>query len=171
MTEPYPDTYKEACFQAWYSAGCPEGFSHIVKVLPDYEGRKPTRLLLNKWVEQEWALRADELNTKAIELADNRLVLEKVEMLKQQAERGKELQEKGMEYIKTTGFDTASAAVQAVIRGANLERESRGIGELIYKMAKMSDDELKKEIMNRLETLSNDVVEGDVKEEENEPED
>lgn len=161
----YTDTYAENCFQAWYRAGRPSKYGHIIKVIPDDEyGKKPSRLTINKWIENGWAFRADELDAKAVQRADNLLVLEKVNMLKAQAKRGERLQEKGMSYLETSGFDSSSAAVSAVIRGATLERESRGIGELILKMAKMSDDELHQEILKRLETLSEEV-EGEVTEE------
>lgn len=71
-----------------------------------------------------------------------------------------------MAHIKAEGFDSSSAAVQAVIRGAELERSSRGIGELIVKMSKMTDGDLKQEIMKRLELLQNEhIVDAEVKEE------
>lgn len=161
----YTETYMETCFQAWYQAGRPSKYAHILEVLPvDEYDKKPSRLMINKWLEMSWSFRADELDARAIEKADNNLVLQKVKMLKDQAKRGEQLQDKGMKHIEQYGFDSASAAVSAVIRGATLERESRGIGELILKMAKMSDDELKDEIMKKLQTLS-DEVEGDVIEE------
>lgn len=162
----YSDTYKEACFQAWYGAGRPSQVSKTLEVIPEIEGHKPSAPMVKRWMNETWTLRADELDAKAIELADDHLIVQKAEMLKAQAQRGEELQKAGMEHLKNKGFDSSSAAVSAVIRGADLERTSRGIGELIVKMSKMTESELHKEIMNRIEILQGDmVIDAEVKEE------
>lgn len=164
----FSETYREKCFHVWYGAQRPSKLETIVKLIPvDERGKKPSKIAIATWLQQDWMLRADQLDAKAIELADDQMIVEKAQMLKEQAARGKELQEKGMEHLKLKGFDSASAAVQAVIRGADLERSSRGIGELIVKMSKMTDGDLKEEIMKRLEKLSDDrIVDAEVKEQE-----
>jgi len=91
-------------------------------------------------------------------LVEDDLIQRKAVMLQEQAQRGFELQELGMIYLRATGtmggFDSSSAAVQAVIRGAELERTSRGIGEMILKMSKMSDVDLKAEIIKGMKQMS-----------------
>lgn len=169
----YTENYQELCFQAWYSAGRPKKVSDALEVIPaDVDDRKPGPTMVEKWLNETWMLRADELDAKAVQLADNNLIAQKAEMLKAQAERGRELQEKGIEYIRTSGYDSAASAVQGVIRGAELERTSRGIGELIVKMSKMSEGDLKEEIMRRLQILSDDTaVDATVEEEQEDIED
>lgn len=166
MPERFTESYREMCFQAWYAAGRPNTATDTLKFLPEDEhGRKPGNPVIYKWMEETWKLRADELDAKAVQIADDSLIIKKAEMLKAQAERGETLQKKGIEYIESSGFDSAASAVQAVIRGAELERTSRGIGELIVKMAKMSDGDLKDEIMKRLQILSDDTpVDAEVEE-------
>jgi len=87
-------------------------------------------------------------------LVEDDLIQRKAVMLQEQAQRGFDLQVEGMKYIKEEGFDSSSAAVQAVVRGAELERTSRGIGEMILKMSKMSDVDLKAEIIKGMKQMS-----------------
>lgn len=166
MPELYTDTYREKCFQAWYAAGRSTRATDVLEVIPvDELGRKPNKNVIYKWMNETWNLRADELDAKAVQLADDSLIIQKAEMLKAQAIRGETLQKKGIEYIETEGFDSAASAVQAVIRGAELERVSRGVGDLLVRMAKMSEGDLKEEIMKRLQILSDDsAIDAEVKE-------
>lgn len=168
----YSDDYKEKCFQAWFGAGSPTRAVDALAVIPEFHGRKPTAAVVRKWMNETWMLRSDELSAKAMQLADDNLIIKKSEMLMAQAERGEQLQVEGMKHLKEKGFDSSSAAVQAVIRGAELERTSRGIGELIVKMSKMSEGDLQAEIMKRLQILSDDrVIDVEVTEENAERDD
>src|SRR5512146_71827 len=100
MADAYTDTYRENCFQSWYSAGRPTRLSKILEVIPpDENGHKPTRNIIGHWLNEGWLLRADELDAKAIQLADDALILKKAEMLKSQADRGEKLQQLGMDYL------------------------------------------------------------------------
>ena len=97
-----------------------------------------------------WDFWADDMDSRSIAIAENSLVQQKADMLQRQAEMARQLQDKGLDYIQSAGFDNSSSAVQAIIRGAELERTSRGIGEMIVKMATMGDSELKDEIMKMI---------------------
>jgi len=152
----YTKDYQEKCFTTWYSSNRPT-LAVLHDALPvDEHGRIPDVKLIRRWRnELGWDMRADELDVRAIELVDNTLVNQKAMMLQEHARMAQELMQAGMAYIKENpDFDSHSSAVSAVIRGAELERESRGIGELITKMSKMGEEELKKEIMARLARAS-----------------
>ena len=148
----YTDEYKTACKHGWYSAGRPkEGDVWLAATPEDEKGRKPGINVLRKWkAEMMWDFWADDMDSRSIAIAENSLVQQKADMLQRQAEMARQLQDKGLDYIQSAGFDNSSSAVQAIIRGAELERTSRGIGEMIVKMATMGDSELKDEIMKMI---------------------
>lgn len=146
----YTDEYKEMCKQAWYSAGRPTNAIRWTEVTPEDEvnHRKPHIELLRKWKrERMWDFWADELDAKAVAIVEDNLVAQKSQMLIRQADMAWKLQDKGVEYIEEHGFDSSASAVQAIIRGAQLERESRGFGEMMLKMAKMGNEELTAEFI------------------------
>lgn len=150
----YGEDFIELCFRAWYSAGRPAHYRRMDWPKDDH-GRAPSAVTVRRWrIERGWEERADILDAKAIELADTTLVQQKADMLRKQAQIGFELQELGMASLKADGFDSSSSAVSAVVRGAELERTSRGIGELLVKMAAMTDEELEAEILKQLTRAS-----------------
>jgi len=158
---PYTEDYKRIVFQVWYANGRPN-IPDLLKLIPkDTNNRLPSNQVIKLWRRDDgWENQADELDTKAIVLSDEFLIRQKSEMLQRQAEIGFELQMNGMKHLKEFGFDSASAAVNAVVRGAELERTSRGIGEMAVKMAKMTDEQLQNEIIKRVQqaTESGEMV-------------
>lgn len=145
---PYTEEYKHKCFQAWFAAGRPSRPISILKVIPEDEtGRKPNKSILSGWRrDMQWDMKGEDLFSKAIEIANTGLIAKKAEMLERQAQTGFDLQNEGLKYLKEEGFDSASSAVSAVFKGAVMERESRGLSEALLKIAKMTDEEIKKEI-------------------------
>jgi len=148
----YTEEYKEKCKQAWYAAGRPTNSNLWYNATPEDDlGRKPTAPVLRRWRnDRMWDFWGDEMDSRAIAIVEDSLITKKAEMLQRQADMAWELQTNGMQYLKEKGFDTSASAVSAVIRGAELERTSRGIGEMIVKMASMGDSELKDEIIKMI---------------------
>lgn len=141
--QPYSQAYIEKCFVAWYSAGCPtkEMFNKILPV--DEYGRIPHPDVVKKFMEMyDWRARADLLNVEVAKQIEQRAVEVRVEMLNRQAELGKELQQKGIDYLREHEFEKAGEALKAVISGAELEKASRGLPDSILQVAKMKDDDL-----------------------------
>lgn len=164
---PYTDDYKERCFIVWYGAGRPTKISKIRKILPkDEYGRVPTNVLIADWrADLGWAERADELDAKAMQKVDDELVSAKAEMLKRQVKTGMTMQQKGMEYLENKGLDNSLSAIQAIVRGVEIERTSVGMSEFIIKVSKMTDVELKEKIRqlsSRAET--GDVIDAETEE-------
>lgn len=141
----YSDAYIEKCFVAWYTAGCPDG-GRTMKIIPQDEmGRTPHPEVVKGWIKRyDWHSRADILNEQVAREIEKKAVEIRVEMLNRQAELGKQLQEKGMEYLEAHEFEKAGEALKAVISGAELERSSRGLPEAIMKVAEMRDEDLAK---------------------------
>jgi hypothetical protein len=176
MARVFSDTYREQCFQDWFLNGKPSAPTKVLEVIQgDEEGRKPNLSTIAKWREElGWDLRADELDARVSLKTDDLLIAQKVLMLKEHAARGRELSTMGMEKLREIGFDTSSAAVQAIIKGAELERDSRGLSEALLKISKMNEKQLMESIMEKIEKIGdgNTVLSGgdevevtDVKEE------
>ena len=151
----YTKTYRQNCFNAWYSKGR-LGLDSFVKEMDEDEyGRTPSLAIVMNWRhEDSWDVHADDLDAKAEAIVDDELVNHRVLMLKQMASKGKELQKMGIEWIRENKFDTSSSAVSAIFKGAELERTSRGISERLVKMLKMSDETLLLEAQKLLEKAS-----------------
>lgn len=167
---PYSPSFIETCFITWYKhPERPVTYYAMSKIMPkDEYGRQPSISSVKKWYLDSWARRADELDSKAIQIIDNDLIYQKVQMLQRQAEYGATLQHLGMNYLISGSFDSAASAVQAVIRGAELERQSRGIGEIHARMVKMTDAELEADIIKDIIRASNagQIIEGEEVEDE-----
>lgn len=144
--------YKEKCFAVWYELGRPSWTKFNERAPVDEYGRKVGRATFSVWRNEEaWDVRADEIDAKASLIVDDELLNHRVMMVKQQAARAKELQEMGIEYLREEGFDSAASAVSAVIKGAELERQSRGLGELLVRFSQMDDLKLTSEVNKLLE--------------------
>lgn len=170
-TTSYTESYREACFLAWFQNGCPKG-KQIADVLPsDEHGRKPHLAQINEWmVMYDWHARADVLNTEVAKRIEIQAVEDKVKMLQKQAESGEKLQEMGMKYLETAGFEKSADALRAVIQGAELERASKGLPSALIKISEMDDSKLGDTISQLLKKANPDetaeFLEAEFKEEE-----
>lgn len=163
----YTTVYKESIFAAWYSNNKPS-VSKLVGLIPDDEqGRKPSPSLISKWmVDGDWYIRADILDEQASTSLEQILVRDRVEMFKKQAEMGRLLQEKGMDYIKSEDFKVnGMTALRMVIDGAQLEKESVGLTVALTRIYALDDKQIQDEIKKLLsQAEKDDVIEGDVEE-------
>lgn len=168
----YTEDYKRIIFQVWYSNGRPTIPDLLALIPEDTNGRKPSKVVMLKWKNEEgWDAEADIMDAKAIVVSDDFLIRQKSEMLMRQANIGFVLQEIGLRALISGGFDSSSSAVQAIRVGSELERTSMGIGEMIVKMAKMSDADLEQEIVKQIQRASDagQVVDAEEVEESTEP--
>jgi len=149
VVTPYSEAFKEQCFIAWYSAGCPtkERFGTIMPA--DEIGRHPSNEVIYTFMKtRSWRERADVLNEEVSRQIEKKAVEVRVEMLNRQAEIGKTLQEMGMEFLEENGFKKAGEALKALISGAELERSSRGLPQAIMKIAELENSELSSILSN-----------------------
>ena len=149
---PYSEHYKQDCRKAWYMAGRPDSRREIEKIAPkDSLGRTASDMTLSIWRnEMMWDAWADTLDAKAEAIVDDELVNERVLMLKRQASWGKEMGDKGIDYIREKGIDSSTSAISAIVKGTEMERTSRGISERLINLLKLSDDELTREAVQLL---------------------
>lgn len=173
-TTSYTDTYREACFLAWFQNGCPKG-KQILECLPsDEHGRKPHISHINEWMTMyDWYARADVLNSEVSRRIEIQAVEDKVKMLQKQAESGEKLQQMGMDYLDTAGFDKSADALRAVIQGAELERASKGLPSALIKISEMEDSKLADVISALMKKANPDetaqFIEAEFKEEDAKP--
>lgn len=149
---PYTPIYQEKCFEVWYTKGRPT-YTKLIDDLPEDErGRKPSVSVFKAWrSELSWDIRADELDARVSAVTDEALVNSRILMVREQAAKARELQQLGMDFLREEGFDSSAAAVSAIIKGADLERVSRGLSEHLVKLSKMDDAALTAEVNRLLE--------------------
>lgn len=158
-SETYSEQYIEACFYAWFSADCPQlrtktgttptFGTRIIKVLPETEdGRKPNILTVRGWMDKYgWIERADALKAEASIQMDKQVVEKRVETLRNLAEAGKTLLEKGLAFLNSGDpfSENPSAAVRAIIAGAEMRFKYDGAADRLSEIMKMSDKQLEAE--------------------------
>lgn len=152
---PYSEFYKQQAFLAWYNAGRPYRVKDIEDAIPEDEhGRKPSAFIFRKWRdEMGWGAKGDELDAKIIKEAEDATVQSKVLMLKEQAARARKMQQQAEEYLDDNGFDTSASAVQALVRGAELEMKTRGMSQNLIKILELDNEGLKSETQALVEKL------------------
>lgn len=151
-SRPYSEEYKKACKLIWWKSGANIGMKELAKILPkDDYGRIPRWEVLLHWRNDEgWDVWADELDLRVEMEMDDLLVAQRVRMLKEQATRSREMQVKGMDYLRDEGFDSSASAVNAIVQGAKIERTSRGLSERMEKLLTLGDDDLTREALKLL---------------------
>jgi len=154
MTD-YSEIYKEQCFLAWYAAGRPTLVKKLEEILPEDEyKRKAAPITFWHWRnENGWDVRADYLDARVIKEAEDSIVQSKILMLKEIAARARKMSKQGEEYLDENGFDSSASAVQAIVKGAELERQSRGMSAALMKVLELDDDGLKSETQRLVERL------------------
>lgn len=167
LSVPYPDGYIEQCFTIWYSAGRPSISQKFINTLPDIDGRRPIANVLRHWiVDKGWKERADELDGKARQIVNVKLVNQKAKMLERQAIHAVKVQEKALEALMK-GFDSSASAVQGWRYAIEVERSAVGLNENLKRLGNMTDDELRKYVRELAERENVDVIDT-VETEENE---
>ncbi len=146
----YPESYIENVRNVWYSLERP-GMEKVHDAIPDFQGNKPSIPTLLKWKERYmWDFWADGLDLQVSQQVQDKLVAQRASMLERHAIMSQEMQDMAFDYLKAEGFDTSSSAVNAIVKGIEIERESRGISEYLVRMTQMSNDELLQEIVKSI---------------------
>jgi len=138
--------YKDDIFMIWYRAGKPSSTIFYGLIPPDVNGRKPARNMLKVWAN-DFQLRAEPLDDAVKDRMSDLLVKEKVEMFNRHAKVAVELQGRALEYLRTVDDKDlgSSSAVRMLVEGIRIERISRGVPQMLEKMAQMTDDDLLRE--------------------------
>ncbi len=142
----------------WYAEKArPSAPSKIYQLIPeDDNGRKPNYRMIQKWVaELDWHQRADEMDAKAMVIVEDTLVNQKAEMLKRQAIDAFILAGKAREFLLSGTPDSYAAAVNLYFKSTEEERTTRGLGDFIVKVSKMTNEEIQKKITDYSNRASN----------------
>lgn len=162
--EAYTEDYKNLLRQTWYQNDRVGPAKLRELVPPDEHGRKPSPVVITRWRKEElWDIWADELDSRVMSQVEDTLIVQKAEMLKRHATVGWMMIDKGMEFLVSGTFDSSSSAVAAIKAGVEIERTSRGIGDMLVRMSQMGDDALKQEIMKYINRASenNQIVDAE----------
>lgn len=172
----YSEDYIESCFYAWYKAGAPAlqnknkalsvGGTQVMKTLPlSPDGRKPNLVTVMSWMNRfGWRERADALDAQVSLKMDKEVVTERVRILRQLADMGQRLMDKGAEYIMNSDNpfkDNPSAAVRAIIAGSEMKYKYAGQADVLEGISSMSNKQLEREILHLLGKENNDDEEID----------
>lgn len=144
----YSEEYKWKVRQQWYQQNRPTPVKLLNNIEPDELGRKPNPVVISMWRKNDlWDIWADELDSQVMQIAEDSLIVQKAEMLKRHAKVGWLMIDKGMEFLASGTFDSSSSAVAAIKAGVEIERTSRGVGDMIIRMAQMDNSTLAQEIV------------------------
>lgn len=166
-TEQYSDDYKEACFYAWYKDGrnkfSKEGGSYIQRIIPSTDnGRKPQSITVKKWYhELGWEQRADALDAELSKRLDEEAIAERAKLYTEIAEKGKELLQKGYDYIQENDFDTSASAVRAIGLGAEMIAKFGNAADILLAIHDMSNKQIMSEISKILGQSEDETIDAD----------
>jgi hypothetical protein len=153
-----PKPYKEKIFYLWYNKGQPGGKA-LREILPvsdldDYNlNQLPSVHTLYSWIRDDFIPRAYEMDRKVGDQLDHEMIKQKVEMLKRHAEVGTEMQNLALDHLRMYKDDLDSAtAVRLLVRGVEIERDSRTIPKALEMMASKSDEELVAEVKKLIQS-------------------
>jgi hypothetical protein len=128
--------------------------------IPPIDGRKPNIVTVGRWaVKYGWRERADVLDAQVSIRLEKEVVQERVQILRKLAKAGESLLDKGLDYIEKNSSpfaDNPSAAVRAVVAGAQMIAQYAGAADRLSAIGGMTDKQLEREILNLLGTEKNE---------------
>ena len=148
------DNYKEEIFYLWYNSGKPSGARLSTMIPQDFESRYPdvsfpSIQTLRNWISDEFRGRGFDLDEEAKRQLDNLVIADKVVMLSRHAKLGEHMQEIAMNFIESHVDDLSlPTSVRLLVEGVRIERDSRGLPDVLKKYHTMTDDELMEEVRN-----------------------
>lgn len=160
----FPEDYIEKCFTVWLGADRPTN-DRLLKILPEnQDGHKPSIVTLQQWKRKyDWYGRADKINAQALAKANEFIITKKSELLIKQFNEALAVSNVAFAHLISGTFDSSSAAVQAFFRGLEEQRKVVGISDMLEKMSKMNDEEIRQEIISRVRRASeaSQIIEGE----------
>lgn len=149
IIEVFDKEYRDVCYYAWYSAGCP---TNIRSAVPDAkDGRKPTNATLRRWFKDDgWRQRAESMDAELSLTVDRGIIERKREDYLALSETGRDLLKRAMDYLKEEGFDSASAAVRAISVGSEMVSKYSRAAEMVDAVLGKTDSQIEKEIYRLL---------------------
>lgn len=168
----YPDDYRETCFFLYYEADRKIGPVLVSKLPPceSNDGRTPGVKLLEIWEKTYgWQERADALSVEESNRKQDEVINRRIEMFKKHEEVGTELMEKGLAFLNdkdTGGIKSDSSAIRAIDLGIATRTASVGMAENLFKISKMSGEQITAELVKLLGGNKPDSVDAELVEDE-----
>jgi hypothetical protein len=155
----YSPRYKDDMFLLWYKLGKPSSTKFSNHALPNENGDIPFKGTIDNWIEEDWGERAAKLDQEIMQKIEEEVIAEKMTMLKQHTEIARNIQDMAIEYLETHKDQmTPSTAVRMLIEGIRIERESRGMPEVLENLSNASDEKLLKQIENLATRLPTEIT-------------
>lgn len=149
----FTNDYRRQCFDAWFLGGRPTQMPRIRELMPVNErtGTKPSPAVIKRWMINDlWNERADEMDAKAMIIADDSVLAKKAEIIKLHQLNAAALAAKAFEFLISGTFDSSAAAVNTYFKSTEEVRKMASFSDLIEKLGQMGNDDLMKEIVNRI---------------------
>lgn len=169
LVSDFSESYKERAFHLWYDNNR-DVQAVAAQIGPDAaNGDTAKTNTIRLWEKRyDWNLIADGMDEKARIILDEQSITARVEMMKRQTEMGREMAEKGRMYLATHDLESANEAINAVIKGSDLERRSAGTAQMLARLAVATDEQLNTELQRLLS--AGDIIDGEVKDDSKETE-
>ena len=168
----YSDAYKEACFFVWYQNRGKTKFHANDGFPPSDDGKIPSLTTVLKWRNGlGWIERADAMDGEVSRNMEKDAIKMKAEAIKKLAKVAETIVDEGVQFIKENKFDSSSAAVRAILGGAELMARFTGMGELMLSISKMSDSQVEKEFYHLLGKNENEdgIVDAEIQADDDAP--
>lgn len=148
----FSDDYRLSVFKLWYNNGKPTG-DVLYELIPEQENlrSKPSVHTLRWWVNSHFVPKAAELDEELLDNLSKELIANKLEMLARHAQIAEQMIGLGLEYFEDHPIERENTALNLLVKGIEIERESRGITTR-EKIETMSDSQLMKEIESLVNT-------------------
>lgn len=151
----------------WYRAGSPpiKGEKGVRTFPVDENGNRPAYDTVLQWMDSEdWRQRADVLDAEVTLRLDQDAIEVRVKTLRELAESGKALKQKGLDYLSAEPNpfkDNASAAVRAIVAGSDMQFKYAGQADLLANVGGMTNKQLDKELARLLRKNENEIIDVD----------
>lgn len=162
----YSADYKEQAFEAWYRAGKPSYNAFVSIFRSQKGGRGPAKRTFELWAdENDWKGRAAGLDSRALVVAEEQMIEERAEMLTRHRQISVLMQRKGIEFLQEHELQTEHAALRAIEGGVQMERQVRGMPQIVAAIFQM-DNRMLEEFLNtaeeRMAETEGEIIDVDV---------
>lgn len=107
------------------------------------------------WVERVSAY-DDFVDTQARKQLERDAIKRKADMLKRHALQGKVLQQKAVNYLDRHGIDKGADAINAIVKGIEIERKAENLPDWIFEVVNADDNELARQYAELLAQVASD---------------
>lgn len=152
-TDQFSDDYRMQVYLTWYNRGKPnaERLHRMLDNDPSCD-MKPAVVTLQLWIRDRFIPHAMELDDQVADQVDQAMIQQRIEMANRHAEIGRELQELGLQYLRENDIKTDKAALTALIKGVEIEREALTLPtDMLAKLDRMTDDDLLEQVTHLLQ--------------------